>query len=285
MIPSRKKWAAIATGLSCFSLVFALTSRIAAEDAATERLKPAVVAVVAASTNPEAQSKNKAAFEEFQVDLAKAQIKAASLTSYTAILEMQEEVSGRLRSSDKIRIKVRHVPFSVYMHWTESGQEALFVDGENDNRLLVKPTNGLAGLRRLWRLDPGGRMAKQNCRYPITELGMEKLVARIQLFYALREDWASVAECRVSDETVADGVGKAYSIRFRDIADSPDYSDSRFRFERKTGLLIGVDNFGWSDSPDPRLIEHYFYHSINENSQLQDHDFDVENTEYEFVLR
>jgi hypothetical protein len=282
MVTWRKRLTAIAVGVSCVSLVFPPTSSTFAEDVAPEARKSAPVA---ASADPEALSKNVVAFEQFHLDLAKAQVKAESLTSYTAVLEMQEEVSGRLRPSDTIQIKVRHVPFSVYMHWTENGQEALFVDGRNGNRLLVKPTNGLASLRRLWRLDPDGRMAKQNCRYPITELGMEKLATRIKDFYALRKDWATVAECRVSDAKLADNVVKAYSVRFHDIAVSPDYVDSRFCFDTKSGLLIGVDNFGWSDGSEPRLIEHYSYQAIEENSQLQDDDFDEDNSEYEFVLR
>jgi hypothetical protein len=285
MAPERKTWTAITVCTGCFSLVIALTSSAAAEDLAADPLKSASVVVLAASADPESLLKNKAAFEQFHADLAKAKVIAASLTSYTAVLEMQEEVSGRLRPSSRIQIKVRHVPFSVYMHWTENGQEALFVNGRNDNRLLVKPTNGLASLKRIWRLDPDGRMAKQNCRYPITELGFEKLVDRIQVFYALRNDWASVAECRVTEAHVAENDVTAYSVRFHDIAVSPDYVDSRFCFERKTGLLIGVDNFGWSDSPEPRLIEHYSYHKIDASLQLQDHDFDEGNSEYEFVLR
>jgi hypothetical protein len=89
---------------------------------------------------------------------------AASMPGYSAILEMQEEVSGTLRPVDRIEFKTRRKPFSVYMRWNESGQEALYVHGENDNRLIVKPTKGLAAIRRVWRLEPDSRMAKQNCR-------------------------------------------------------------------------------------------------------------------------
>ena len=217
-------------------------------------------------------------------DLAIARSSAATLGSYTATLEMQEEVGDTLRPLDRVQIKVRRQPFSVYMHWSDTGQEVLFADGSNDNRLLVKPTKGLAVFKRLWRLDPNCRMAKQNCRYPITDSGIENLVARIQEFYALRDDWSSVAECTVADAMVADSNVSAYEIRFRDRAISPTYFGSRFCFEKATGLLIAVDNFGWSDAAEPRLLEHYLYHSISTAQALQDKDFDETNPEYGFVV-
>lgn len=217
-------------------------------------------------------------------DLAVARASAATLGSYTATLEMQEEVGDTLRPLDRIQIKVRRQPFSVYMHWSDTGQEALFSDGRNDNRLLVKPTKGLAVFKRLWRLDPNCRMAKQSCRYPITDSGMENLVARIQEFYAVRHDWSSVAECTVADAKVADVDVRAYDIRFRNKEVSPTYFGSRFCFEKATGLLIAVDNFGWSDAAEPRLLEHYLFHSISTAQTLQDKDFDETNSEYGFVV-
>lgn len=224
-------------------------------------------------------------FNEMRAHLSSAQAKAAALTSYTAIMEMQEEVDGRLRPLDLIQIKIRRQPFSVYMRWNESEQEALFVDGQNDNRLLVKPTKGLAALKRLWRLDPNSRMAKQSCRYPITDSGIEKLVSRIQDFYSAREDWASVVTCSVSDAIVAKNPVTAYEIRYRNVDVSPDYEGSRFCFDKSTELLIAVENYGWSDAQEPRLIERYVYHTIKQDTQLQDYDFSEKNPDYQFVAR
>jgi hypothetical protein len=89
-------------------------------------------------------------FTAMQADPVNAHAKASALTSYTAMMEMHKEVNG-------------------------------------SPRLPVKPTKGLATLKRLWRLDPNSRMAKQSCRYPITDFGIEKLVSRMQGIQSVHE--------------------------------------------------------------------------------------------------
>ena len=217
--------------------------------------------------------------------LATAKSQAHELSSYTAILEMQEEVNGNLRAMDSIQFKLRQQPFSVYMRWTSNGQEALFVRGRNDDRLLAKPASGLASLKRLWRLNPDSRMAKRSCRYPITESGIENLVNRVHEFYAARKDWSSAVNCSVSNLNETEHVVTEYCLHFRDKSVSPDYQESRLSFDQATGLLIVVQNFGWTDDKSPRIVEHYAYRAIDRSAELRDSDFDEKNSEYEFVAR
>ena len=49
------------------------------------------------------------------------------------------EVVGRQTVSQTIKMKVRHEPFSVYMYFAEphAGREVIFVEGRNNNNLLV----------------------------------------------------------------------------------------------------------------------------------------------------
>ena len=160
-------------------------------------------------------------FRELKEHLAAAREAAAALPGYTAILEMQEEVDGDLRPVGLIEFKTRRQPFSVYMRWTESEQEALYVDGENDNRLIVKPTKGLAAIRRVWRLDPDCKMAKQTCRYPITDVGIENLIIRIQEFYDQQEGIQSLADCRMERSKFSDQDVVIFDIKFKHSATVP----------------------------------------------------------------
>ncbi len=248
-------------------------------------MKNSVSSLPAARTEAASMLTSAETFRKMHADLATAQEKAASLTSYVATLDMQEEVNGRLRPMNRIHVKLRQQPFSVYMRWTDNDQEVLFVEGRNDDRLLVKPAKGLAALKRLWRIDPDSRMAKQGCRYPVTDTGIQKLIDRVQEFYSAREDWASVADFSIADAVVADTDVTAYSIRFRDQKASPDYGASQLCFEPTTGLLISVQNFGWSENDDHPLVEHYVYGDIRQDPPLQDTDFDEQNEEYAFVVR
>ena len=223
-------------------------------------------------------------FQHLMDQLEAARSAAAAMPGYTAHLEMQEEVGGDLRPVDRIEFKTRREPFSVYMRWTDSEQEALYVDGENDNRLIVKPTKGLAAFRRVWRLAPDSRMAKQTCRYSITDAGIKNLVIRIQSFYTER-NLVGVAECRKEQSTVSQNNATVFEVSFPDEATVPEYSGSRLCFDEETNLLIAVDNYGWSGDGEPRLIEHYFYDQIEVLTEPNEDVFDEENPEYQFVAR
>lgn len=289
----RKALSGLAVCAACAGTLISQLHRIDAQEltevvASATSLPAGIISVAVlesvSATDPASQG-DADVVTQLLADIAAARSSAAELSSYTAVLEMQEEVDNTLRPLDRIQIKVRREPFSVYMHWDDTGQEVLFADGHNNNRLLVKPTKGLAVLKRLWRLEPNCRMAKQSCRYPITASGIENLAARIQEFYAVRDDWSVVAACSISDATVAESEVRAYEIRFQNKEVSSEYLGSRFCFDKATGLLISVDNYGWSDTGQPRLIEHYVYHSINSAKDLQDEDFVETNSEYGFVAR
>jgi len=222
-------------------------------------------------------------FRQLKSHLQAAREAAASMPGYSAVLDMQEEVSGTLRPVDRIEFKTRREPFSVYMRWNDSEQEALYVHGENENRLIVKPTRGLAAIRRVWRLEPDCRMAKQNSRYPITEAGIENLVIRIQQFYGQRDNWSIHATFDLEQKTIADRDVTLVNVTFINEASVPEYSSSRFCFDGDTKLLTAVHNYGWSTDEQPRLIEHYGYAQIVEVSTPGDVDFSTENPDYHFV--
>lgn len=288
-------WYRLAIGVSIFggllvslnhSLRKADSEDAAARSAVSARLGAAEVgsrSTVPPETGPASDTTK--AFTRMRAALATAKLRARELTSYTALLEMQEEVNGNLRTMESIQIKLRQQPFSVYMRWHNNGQEALFVQGRNEELMLVKPPSGLASLKRLWRLDPDSRMAKHACRHPITELGIEKLANRIHEFYAARDDWSSAVNCSVSQSSETENVVTEYCLQFRDKSVSPEYLESRLSFDEATGLLIVVQNFGWTDEESPRIVEHYAYREINKAATLSDSDFDERNAEYEFVAR
>lgn len=288
-------WSRLAIGISIFGALLASLNYSHSHKDSGDAVAPTALSLQALPEKDVSQpivlpvagavSDTTEAFISMRAALATAKLRAGKLTSYTATLEMQEEVNGNLRAMDSIQIKLRQQPFSVYMKWSENGQEALFVRGRNDDRLLAKPTNGLAAMKRLWRLDPESRMAKQSCRYAITESGIENLVNRCDDFYAARDDWSSVANCSVSKSSETGHVVTEYCMQFRNKNVSPEYLKSQLSFDEETGLLIVVQNFGWTDDESPRIVEHYAYRAIDQSAALSDSDFDEKNSTYEFVAR
>lgn len=215
--------------------------------------------------------------------LQSACVAAESMSVYTATFELQEEVNQKLRPVERITMKVRREPFSVFMRWTDSGQEVLYVSGENNNRVIVKPVGGLAALRRVWRLKPESRMAMRTCRHPITNAGLEMLAQRTRNFYVEQDNRSSVAACESMDATMLGQLVTIVTVQFRDQEQVPEYHSSRLVFDRNTQLLIAVDNFGWPEGDEPRLIEHYHFHQISGVQTLTDQDFAEANPEYNFV--
>lgn len=250
------------------------SSLLAASERPTRRGSDTVGAVVEAPD-----------FARLQQVLNDAENTAAQYEHYTATLELQEDLQHSLQPRENIKVKIRRTPFSVYMRWESKDQEAIFVEGRNDNRMLVKPTKALATLRRVWRLDPESRMAKQSCRYPVTDSGLEKLVTRTKLFYATRKDWADHVKCHYTADNVGGVDVTVFNVHFSRTA-SPNYSHSRYFLDEKCGLMVGLENYGWtSDGEEGQLVERYVYHSINSKVALKDDDFNHENPEYSFVAR
>jgi len=126
-------------------------------------------------------------------------------------------------------------------------------------------------------------MAKQNCRYPITNAGIENLVIRIQEFYGQRDDWSTLATFDLEQSTIANRDVTIVNVTFIDEASVPEYSSSKFSFDVQSKLLTAVDNYGWTTEPLRRLIEHYGYEQIVEISTPGDVDFSAENPAYRFV--
>lgn len=273
----------VGTGACVGSFAYQLTSP------ATERAHKSVQVTLATnSKNPSptrSSQSPESSFRELQKCLDRAEAAAAKLAGYTAVLDKQEEVNEDLQDPDSIDIKIRHKPFSVYMRWHDDGQEALFVEGQNDGKLLAKPKKGLAAMK-VWRLDPESKQARKNCRHPITTLGIENLAQRVIQFYHSRKDWDSAVKCRASEITLNGTQVLAYEVRFANHDVSTDYCHSRYFFEKQTGLLVGLENYRWPSKEDqetePALIEKYHYRNLNLKAQLSDNDFAEDNPKYAF---
>ncbi len=94
---------------------------------------------------------------------------------YRATLIKQERIGGKLQPPERVACWFREEPFSVRMDWLEGerlAKRTLYVQGENDGKLLVLPA-GLLGLVGVVKRDPDGDDARASARYPATEFGIQ----------------------------------------------------------------------------------------------------------------
>src|SRR5262249_47863315 len=95
--------------------------------------------------------------------------------SYHALLIKQERVQGNLGPVEHVEVWFRESPFSVRMDWKKGfglAARTAFVQGENNDQLLVKPY-GWRGLVGVILRDPEDAVAKKSSRYPITKFGLK----------------------------------------------------------------------------------------------------------------
>jgi hypothetical protein len=102
-----------------------------------------------------------------------------AIEDYSATVVKRERIDGELIGPHYIFIKVRHEPFSVYTYFLapaeKKGQEAIYVEGKNNGKLLAHGV-GIQAIVGTVSLDPMGRLAMRDNRYPITKSGILNLM-------------------------------------------------------------------------------------------------------------
>ncbi|QDT89028.1 DUF1571 domain-containing protein [Gimesia algae] len=218
-----------------------------------------------------------------------------TIPDYTATFSKQEYVGGELSDNQVINLKCRHKPFSVYMKWVvgDKGQELLYVDGENEEKMLVK-MGGLKGrLVPTLKLDPYGSLAMQESRYPITKAGIKALAETIIDYRKKDLDENLNTECVMIPNQKYDGKDcYCFIAHFANKKESETYRKSVIYIDQKTCLPIFVRGFGWpaqdlasasaEELDEKTLIESYSFTDINLKSELATTEFDQTNNNYRF---
>ena len=251
-------------------------------DSKTESSDANVVALASLDqfSNPEPKTENNLKLLYSYLDDSRAIIQEKP--HHKAFLEKHVSVDGKLQDKEKIDVKIRHTPFSAYMKWRGDGQEVLYVSGENENRLIARPTNGLALLRRIWRLEPDSKQAMMGCRYPITELGLANLSERLHKFYSSRDSREGLT-CSMRETELNGRPTVIFDVTFHSPEECSEYSHSTIYFDALGKWIIGVENKGWTaDGREGDLVEKYVYHDIDFDARLKDDDFSTDNPKYDF---
>ncbi len=198
--------------------------------------------------------------------------------NYTAIFHRIERVDGKLIPEESSVLKFKR-PFKVYMRWINpfKGQESLYVEGANNNKVRVRGT-GLAKLVAV-NLDPTGALAMENSRHPVTEAGLEVLVKKIDS--NLRRGLGA-GELTFKDH----GEQTVYGRKTREIEGVLPKDPSKgyycyrciVNLDVETRMPIKTRIYDWEN----QLVECYGYEHLSLNPGLSDKDFDPKNPEYHF---
>ncbi|MEW4526837.1 DUF1571 domain-containing protein [Maioricimonas sp. JC845] len=265
------------------SATFAMTGPLAAADKPVKRVATASREATdsAAARQPDSNDPTVAALRIVR-SVARS---LEAVNDYEATFTKRERIGTRL-IHQSMQMKVRHKPFSVYLKYLTDhpGREVLYVHGRNGNRLQVHEGEGLTSLVGTISLDPNGAMAMEENRYPITQIGMRRLVNM------LIEAWEKEARYGETDvrfypnaklgETRCKVIEWSHPVQREHFP----YQKCRLYIDRTTNLPVRFENFGWPGEGNtrPRLLEEYTYTNVRTNVGLSDADFDPGNTAYAF---
>lgn len=219
----------------------------------------------------------------------------SNVRDYTALFTKRCRVGGELGEYQQAHLKIRNrrvegnrvvVPMSVYIKYLKpdsvQGREIIWVEGRNKGQLVAHDV----GLKKLFRvnLDPNGSLAMRGQRYPITEIGMEKLVE--QMIEKGERDRRH-GECQVDlyREAKVDS-RNCRMVQILHPVKRPhfDFHRAQVFFDDELKLPVRYASWSWPKEPEgqPPLEEEYNYTKVKINVGLTDRDFDPDNSEYNF---
>ena len=203
----------------------------------------------------------------------------ARIADYTAVFRKQERVDGKLLPEETTLLKFQK-PLKVYMKWTEEpfkGTEALYVDGNNGNKLLVH-RGGILGLLTL-SLDPRGSLAMTGNRHPITEVGFGYLIEGLIDNIKTALEHGELEIIRLAEGPLRGRSAIVVEARF---VPRPGrrYYTSRMICHIDKELLLPTGAAFYDDND--LLFERYTYSDARLNVGLTPEDFSRENKAYRF---
>ncbi len=214
--------------------------------------------------------------------VGKSQAALQSVKDYSATFS-KKEIVGKKLIEQTMQIKMRQKPFSVYLKFAtpHKGREVIYVDGLNKGKLLAHGT-GFQKIVGTLKLKPSSNLVMKENRYPITQIGIEKMLNAV---VAIWEKQASNSQVRYFPKAK---IGKT-SVRVIEVTHAkkttttPQFHMTRLYIDNQTQLPIRVQQYGFPKSGGkPPLIEQYTYSNVKTNIGLASRDFDPKNPGYDY---
>ena len=207
---------------------------------------------------------------------------------YSCTLVKRERIDGTLGEHEYIFVKVRHQPFSVYTYFLGparvKGQEAIYVDGSNDGSLLAHGNGIKHRLIGTVTLKPTSTLAMSGNRYPITEMGMRRLLERL---LEIGSNDVKYGECTVNwiqgakvNNRTCTCIQVTHPVPRRNFL----FHLARIYVDDEMQLPIRYEAYDWPapGTSQPQLNEEYTFLNVKINNGFTEADFSTENPSYGF---
>ena len=224
----------------------------------------------------------------------------AEIKDYECLMVKRERIRGVLNEYEYMYAKIRNhkeengrmvTPLSVYLNFQKpaniAGREVIWVEGANGGKLCAHEGGLLGRLPAVW-LDPKGAMAMRGNLYPITEIGIENLVAKL-VERGTREKKAD-PEGLATVVTVKPGAKldkrpcTLLEISHPEMKGGFEFQLAQVFIDDEYNLPVRYLAYGWPEpgAKAPPILEEFNYTKIRFNVELTDNDFNPANPNYKF---
>ncbi len=225
---------------------------------------------------------NLARFQERVMDYSATMIKQELIeTELFPRTTMSTWVRNPRKQKDGTRI-----PLSVYLRYedppVQRGREVIWVDGENEGKIIAHEA-GLLGFKRL-ALKPTGILAMIGNRYPVTEMGIERLLEKM---IARGKRDRQFGNCEVQflpDVPLGKLRGARVVIVHPERSENHEFFRAEIELETSNFAYLRYSAYDWpaeAGQPAP-LLEEYIYQDVKLNPGLADSAFDPDNPDYNY---
>jgi hypothetical protein len=165
---------------------------------------------------------------------------------YTLTLHKQENIGGKIHPTEVIEVCFRDKPHSVLFKWVEGArlaERALYVEGENDGKMLARPSGTVARLVAgdVVAREVSGADARQSGRYTLDEFGFKKSTERLlRSWKAARETGKLQIEFLGTKKVMEVGDRTCFVLRRTDKVPDTDVKETTVYFDTVTWLQVGV---------------------------------------------
>ena len=217
------------------------------------------------------------------------------ISDYTAIATMRQRQEDGTLASEVTFLKVRDrkldeegslvVPFAVYMKYLEpklkAGREVIWVEGANDGKLIGHEP-GLLNFTR-YHLPPDGFLAMAGQRYPIWEIGLEKMIEK-SIVHGEEERKDEQCEVEFIKGTVDGHSCTIHQIMHSEKKPQDTFYMAQMFIDDERHIPLRYVCYLWpeAEGEDPPVDEEYNYQDVKLNVGLTDVDFDPDNPEYNY---
>lgn len=219
-----------------------------------------------------------------------------NIRDYSATLVKRERISGKLAPEARMQLKIRNPPptpsdgtksgIAAYLKFSAPpamrGREVIWVDRGADSK-LVAHESGFLNLMRV-ELDPQGTLAMLGNKYPITEIGLmrllEKLIEKIDRGVDL-----SQLEIEIRDnQKVGERTCRLVQVTQPRSVPGADFYIAQVFLDMERMVPLRYAAFLWPQrqGEPPLLEEEYTYLDLELNVGLSDADFNPDNAAYDF---